>query len=267
MLADLDATLNRAFQNKRPIEFRSTILREGGEEKLEHIVDRLLTHLQQSELIGPAYAAIRELVQNASKANLKRVLFDELGVDPNDRRDYHQAMDVFRERLTGSRMADHARRIHDRGLYFTISFHYNADVLCMVVRNPFVLFPAEEKRVREKFVQSEGVDNLYDYYQRFSDSAEGAGMGIAMVRILLVQAGFSHRCFSIFSDFQKNQTVARIVLPLSPQYRLSRERFAAEAERRGVLPEQLREEARQGLIEFPVLSSETITSDWYDADS
>ncbi|MEQ9367273.1 MAG: hypothetical protein RIF32_23785 [Leptospirales bacterium] len=268
MLARLEETLGRAFRDNRPIEFRSTLLREGGEEKLERIVDRLLLHLGQPDLIGPAYAAIRELVQNASKANLKRVLFDELGVDPNDRRNYHEGMDVFRKRLTGSRMADHASLIHDQGLYFRISFHYNKRVLCVAVRNPFILFPAEEKRVREKFVQSEGVDNLYDFYRSFSDSAEGAGMGIAMVQILLVQAGFSHRCLSIFSDTHKNQTVARIILPLSPTYRLPRERFAAEAARRGVPAEQLREEMRQRLIDFPILSSTVETSDWYsDGDA
>lgn len=263
MLAALDEKLEAAFRAGRPLEFRSTLMREGGEAKLERIVDRLLTHLDQSELIGPAYAAVRELVQNAAKANLKRVLFSELGVDPNDRQNYHEGMDVFRERLTGAKLVDHARLIYEQGLYFRIGFHYSKEAICVTVRNPFVLFPAEEKRVREKFVQSDGVDNLYDFYRSFSDSTEGAGMGIAMVQILLSQAGYSQRCLSIYSDYRRNQTVARIILPLSPAYRLPRERFADELARRQITPEALREAVLQGLISFPILNSTIETSDWY----
>lgn len=263
MLADLDRTLGEAFRSNRPIVFKSTLLREAGEEKLERIVDRLLTHLGQVELVGPAYVAVRELVQNASKANLKWALFHDLDVDANDRQKYHEAMDVFRHRLTNTKLINHAELIRAHGLYFTISFHYTPEVICIAVRNPFRLFPAEEKRVRQKFVQSDGVDNLYDFYQRFGDSVEGAGMGIAMVQILLVQAGYSHRCLSVFSDPKNNQTVSRIVLPLVPQFILPRDRFVEEARRRDIGIDQLREELRQGLVRFPLLTSTMETSDWY----
>ena len=262
-LARLQETLTRAFRERRPITLKSALLRNAGEEKLELIVDRLFRELGQTEMTGPAYAAIRELVQNASKANLKRVLFDDLHVNPNDRQNYHEGMDVFRRRLTQTRLSEHAKLIQSRGLYFTISFHYTADVLCVSVRNPFVLFPAEEMRVREKFTQSNGADNLYEYYQRYGDSVEGAGMGIAMVQILLHQAGFSHRSFSIFSDLIRQHTVARIILPLTPEYVLPRDRFAREAQRRNIPADQLREEMRRGFVQFPVLRPTIEMSEWY----
>ena len=77
-----DSHLQTAFNEYRGITFRARLLKEQGEVKLEAIVDRLLRFLNREDLVGPIYAAVRELVQNASKANLKRLLFEDLGIDP-----------------------------------------------------------------------------------------------------------------------------------------------------------------------------------------
>jgi hypothetical protein len=251
----LQETLSRAFRDYTTIVLKSPLLRETGEEKLETIVDRLLRFLGHPDLIGPVYAAVRELVQNASKANLKRLLFEELRVDPNDSRDYLEGMSVFRQRLIQSRIKGHADLFRARGFYFKIAFQYNTKVLCIRVINPFPLFAAEERRIREKFLHAAGADNLYEFYLRHGDAVEGAGMGIAMVQILLCQAGFSHRALSIYSEPARGQTVSRIILPLDHEYISPRERFAQEQRRRGISAEELRSEMWRGGIAFPMLSS------------
>ena len=256
-------TLGQAFADWRPVTLRATLLQEGGEEKLELMVERIMHHLDRDDLAGTVYAGVRELVQNASKANLKRLLFDELNVDPADRQRYQQGMESFRARLVQQNIQSHVDLIREHGVYFDVVFHYSPAVLCVTVRNPFPLFAAEELRIREKFKQSAGADNLYEFYLRYGDQVEGAGMGIAMIQILLFQAGFPHRCLSIFSDPGRSQTVSRIILPLSPEYKSPRARFASEAAHRGIAPDQLREEMRQGLVRFPILQSRVEKSDWY----
>lgn len=262
-MRNLDARLDDALRSGQAIRFQSPLLRESGELKLERIVERVMQHVGQSEAIGPAYAAVRELVQNASKANLKRVYFQELGIDPDDRALYHEGMRVFRRRLVSSPLSEHRRLACEHGLSFSVVFRYSTEALRVQVCNPGALYAAEERRVRDKFMQSESTDTLFDFHHQYGDAVEGAGMGIAMIQILMRQAGYSRRAFSIASDPIRSETSANIILPLSPDYRSPRERFAAELTRRGVPAEKLREEMRQGLIRLPALTNAVETSGWY----
>jgi len=87
----------------------------------------------------------------------------------------------------------------------------------------------------------------------YGDSTEGAGMGIAMVQILMRQAGFDAHNFTICSDLVKNTTTARIIVPLAPDYRTPRQRFDDELQKKGITEAELRKEIREGSIDFPVI--------------
>ncbi len=252
---EIEATLAEAFRNYKTIVLRSRLLRDRGEEKLEIIVDRLLQFLNRHDLAGPIYAAVRELVQNASKANLKRILFEDLGVDPDDDSRYQEGMQIFRRQLIRTKLKGYAPRIVEKRLYFKIRFEYSPEVIVATVRNPFELYEAEEARIRQKFVQARGIDNLYDFYLKHGDTVEGAGMGIAMVLILLNQAGFASRCLSIFTDRRAGETVSRMILPLREDYRPPRERFVDEQERRGVTAEALRDMMTRGEVRIPIFEN------------
>ncbi len=246
-------TIEEALRDFRPVTLRSFLLRERGEAKLHYILYEILKRYGNTELMGPVHAATRELVQNASKASLKRILFDEQGLHPRSEEDYQKGMTNFRKYLVESQLNLYRARIVDSGLFFAITFKFSERALNVMVRNLFTLFPAEEIRIRDKFVRAKTLDNLYDFYMQHGDVTEGAGMGIAMVEILLSQAGIDRHNFTIFTDHHRGQTVARIVLPFQDDFVVPRKQFENEMERSGDSAEVLREKVRRGEFKLEYL--------------
>lgn len=231
--------IEQALDSGKRITFKSHTLRESGERVLESVVKAMFARYGNEEMLGPVYASVRELVQNASKANLKRVLFEEMNLNPRNEEEYQRGMEKFRQTLVEARLVPYAVKIKERGLFFTVSFDHSPEVIIATVRNFFPLFEAEEVRIREKFVFSNGMDNLYEFFMTHADPSEGAGMGIAMIEILLNQAGNDRHNFTIYTNHRK-ETVAKIVVPLSPHYVSPRRQFDRELANRGIDAKELR---------------------------
>jgi len=211
--------------DRRKLLIKSYLLREEGEEKLERILHRVMQACGRPDLMGPAYACMRELVQNAAKANLKRLVFEEQGLNPHDEGQYQSGLDAFRKSLASRRIQHYRPILHQKDVPFFVRIRWDQRVLLLQVDNHYSMLPVEENRIREKFTHSSGMDNLYEFFMTYGDSTEGAGMGIAMVQILLRQANMDIHNFTIFSDPGKNRTTARILMPLTADYQTPRARF------------------------------------------
>ena len=249
----LQEKIEKALDEGKRISLQSFLLRERGERKLECIIETIFKRFDREAFVGPVHAAVRELIQNASKANLKRVLFLQKGLDPNMDEEYHQGMSDFRGYLVESKLNRYRPLIVKENLFFTVDFEFGEKALAIYVRNPFPLYPAEEKRIRQKFHQSRTFDNLYEFYMEYSDLTEGAGMGIAMVEILLNQSGINRRNFTIFTEPVTNRTAGRIVMPICDSYVTVREQFNNELKLRGCTPEELRALVRDGTVKLHLL--------------
>ncbi len=248
---DFERRIQESVARKK-ILIKSYLLREEGEEKLERIIHAVLRSCGREDLMGPIYACMRELVQNAAKANLKRVVFEEQGLNPFDEDQYRFGLEAFRKSLASKRIQHYRPILHARDVPFYVKIRWDGRVLLLNVENYFAMLTVEEKRIREKFIHSHNMDNLYEFFMTYGDSTEGAGMGIAMVQILMKQAGFDAHNFTIFSDPIRNRTSARLVVPLVKDYSEPRVRFAEEMKRRGVEASVLRKEIQEGKLDFPV---------------
>lgn len=250
---NIEANVRRALDEGRPILLRSLVLKEDSEEILEQTMRMIYALYSAEELAAPIYAAVRELIQNAAKANIKRILFEELGVQVGENGDYREAMDQFRRQLNRTRIVGYFDAVRDRGLYVDIRFEYSPRCVAISVTNPFPLYPEEERRIRQKFASGLEGDGLYDYYLKHSDQVEGAGMGIAMVMILLQQLGFDTRLFTISTDPQNQRSVARILTPMRSDFVSARRRFEEIRRERGCSADELRRDWREGRVELPWL--------------
>ena len=160
--------IRQAVRSRKRIVLITYHLKEKGERDLEGAIHELLTFYGKDDLVGPVHAAIRELVQNAAKANLKRIVFHDLNLDPTDPNQYEEGMQYFRDSLVESRIAEYQSRLKAENIYTRIVIQPTDDVLIFSVENRFPLYPSEEARIREKFKTSASIDNLYDYYMEFS---------------------------------------------------------------------------------------------------
>ncbi|MBX7058196.1 MAG: hypothetical protein K1X75_09020 [Leptospirales bacterium] len=240
----------QALQQGRAITLRSRVLSEHSEERLLGTMEAVYGYFNRAELAGPLYAAVRELIQNAAKANIKRILFDELGIQPGEVRDYVEAMSIFRKQLNRTHISGYLQAIRARDLFVDVRFEHSPRAVAITISNPFPLYAEEELRIRQKFREAQFADGLYEFYLQHGDQVEGAGMGIAMVLILLQQLGFDPRLFSIHSDAASGRAISRMITPMSDDYESPRRQFHRLCLERDCTPQQLRLAIRGGSVQL-----------------
>ena len=226
---EIEQLVDESIEKKRIITLVTYYLSDYGETVMNTIASQLLTRFGRPDLIDVVYTCLKELVMNAGKANLKRIVFDEAGVDPLDPEDYARGMVLFKQNLPERRIKTYKARFREYDLPVTVTFYYEANrVLKIKIKNVFTLWPTEEQRIRDKFRYAEDFEDLMEFYLKHGDETEGAGMGMALVGILLSQLGIDRHLFSIYSSERYNETIARLEIPLSPEYESRRARFERE---------------------------------------
>lgn len=209
--------LEKCLKKGKPINFQTYVLGDSGEARLKYIIDKLLEKYERVELTELLYTAAKELVVNCTKAAIKRIIFHEKGISLNDEEAQEQVMAEFKESLTDKKFPHFREAMKKMNLKSNILFSHSNERIIMKVTNNFEMLPKEEKRIREKFLNAKKFDNLFEFYMAHGDNTEGAGMGITLVEILLLQMGFDRHWFTIYTNGKG--TVAKIELPLTENYK------------------------------------------------
>ena len=218
-------TINNAVAKNKTISLVTWTLTDYGESLLHYIAATILNQAGKSELIDIVYPSVKELVINATKANMKRVFFDDQKIDPNNPEDYDRGMSLFKQTLTEEMIGRHKQDFIDRNYKITVTFYYTDQVLNIKVKNNFALLKREEERIREKFKNAQSFSSLLDFYMAHGDDTEGAGLGLALVIMLIKDAGFDPDYFRVFT--RDNSTVARLEFPLLRDYIPIRQKWQA----------------------------------------
>lgn len=230
----------RAVDQGKTISLKTYVLSEYGERALELISQLILKKYGRDDLLEIVYPAAKELAVNATKANLKRAVFNNLGLDPEIDDEYHKGMEVFKEKLTEKGLDEYRDEFKKENLPVTMTFYYSEEVLNIKVKNNFRMLPVEESRVREKFRYAKSFTNLLEFYLAHGDSSEGAGLGLTMVGILLDESGIDRHGFTLYVKEGYEETAAKLEIPLSDSYISKRNQFAREAGEQGLSEDEYR---------------------------
>jgi hypothetical protein len=214
-----------AVSRQAPLIFLTRVLGDSGEAKLKYILQKVLGSVNREDLMELFYTSAKELIANSTKAAIKRILFEENNVSQTDESRYDEIMGQFKENLTDKKFPFYKGKMKEKGLVVSIKFHYNQNHIVMSITNNFPLHPKEEERVRQKFHNAQKYDNLFQFYMDHGDNTEGAGMGITLVEIMLAQSGYDRHLFTIYNDKHKNETTARLEVPLQTDFKPMRHRF------------------------------------------
>ena len=237
---ELRDIIDKGTQKNTIISMKTYLLSDYGELILKIISESILRKFTRLDLMEIMYSAAKELVINATKANVKRVLFRQLNLDIQNPEDYEKGIEVFKESLTEDKITTMKQDFKKYDLPVTATFYYNEDVINIKVKNNFPLIEEEEKRIRDKFRKATSFSSLIDFFMEYGDNTEGAGMGITMVGILLDQSGISKHCFSLYSSEKYGETIAKIEIPLHKDYISKREMFEIEMKDKSLGPDELR---------------------------
>lgn len=179
---------------------------------IDDIVELYLKETDLEHLTNQLTYCIHELAGNACRANTKRSYFAHKNLNINDKSNYEEGMKSFREEAF-SDIGKFHEKIKDHGLYIKFQIKKNEESIDLSILNNVELTADEEKRIQNKFEAVKDFDNIAEAYSVLEDSSEGAGLGIAMMVMMLKGMGLNAETLKIFRA--SNETHAVLKLPLN----------------------------------------------------
>ncbi|MBN2442488.1 MAG: hypothetical protein JXJ04_14125 [Spirochaetales bacterium] len=217
-----EKSLKNAIDKGKVIRLISYAMSTRFEKTMDIVIQYILEKYKKTELQSIVYTCTKELALNGTKANIKRIFFEEHNLDINKEEDYEKGIELYKDVIREEEVLKYGPKAKQTGLFVKISFIHNMEVLKIEVLNNTPMTNQEETRLREKFSQVMKYDDLMEYYNDHADNTEGAGLGLALIMILLMAEGINPGFFRI--GIEKNTTIARLEIPLSRDYICERDR-------------------------------------------
>lgn len=201
-----------AINRNQEIVFVSYSVLDETEKNIQYALSKILERHNKSDLYTPVYSSLKELVANAIKANAKYILIEEGEIkDPDD---IMEVVDKVRNILNEESLLLYGIKAKQYRLSTRIYLKPQTTRLIIDVINNLPVPQKELERMRERIERSSNYDSIADFYLENPDpSAEGMGLGLSMVVVLLKSVGIPYTNFTLYTDF-KSKTVARIIIPL-----------------------------------------------------
>lgn len=176
----------------------------------------ILAKFDRIDLIDILYTAVKELLINATKANVKRIIFAENNLNIDNPEDWEKGTSIFRLTLRENFLQGFSNKTKSLNYKVKIRYIYNKNGMRVEVINNTPIPIIDEKRMREKLNTAMKYRSIADFYMDNADNIEGAGMGLAMIIILLKNQGLDPQLLRIGTD--NEQTIARLEIPFNDQY-------------------------------------------------
>lgn len=218
--------MREAMESGKPISVLHYSLEEGMESKLHRAIKDILDHYERPDLEDSVYSIVKELAINGNKANLKEFIFHQLEIDPHNPGDYERGMAEFRSRLNQHGFEVLGPKLRSEGYEVLIRLIQGASRLFVEVINNVPVPRPEDQRIRDKLRECMQYESLADFYLDHADDSEGAGIGFAMVIILLKGEHIDPHAFTL-NTTRPGKTIARVEIPMEKPGRLLRHDWPA----------------------------------------
>ena len=206
--------IDKTLAQKGEVVIVAYSLLEKTENILKYILYSTFQRHGRDELLDPVFSSLKELTTNAIKANIKKVLIDEGTIKNPD--DPIAVVAAIKSVLNEKSLLEYGLRCMEQNL--SMRLHISVDESQVVVRviDPQALTDDQVDRISKKVEKAKSYENLAMCYLENPDPlAEGMGLGLSMVVVLLKGSGIPSSNFSIESYPDEQKTVAQIIIPLS----------------------------------------------------
>jgi hypothetical protein len=201
---------------KEKLSLKSSKVNSRLEKYVLMIITEILTKVDQLKYTEMMYTIVKELAINAVKANQKRIFFEDLGLDILVPEQYDEGIVKFKNAFSDHMAESYGKKCQERGVYVQIDFTYSDMGALVEVTNNTPVIKTEELRMREKMKKAMGYNDIAEFYMDNMDNTEGAGLGIALIIILLKNDNVDPNLFRIVT--KPDKTIARIEIPFKPEY-------------------------------------------------
>jgi len=181
-------------------------------EKTEESIRYLLDTSFDKELSATFFSCIKELTTNAIKANFKELLkIEKILPEPYDS---EEALALLKSKFKEDAILEYGIKAKEQGLSVRVYIRREKETLVVRIINPLPLTQRLYYRILQKIETARCYDNLAHFYIENPDPlAEGMGLGLSLVILMLKGMGLDPDLFTVTSDM-KHKTVAQLILPI-----------------------------------------------------
>lgn len=177
---------------------------------LEAFLASLLRSISMEYLLEIVFTVLNELLVNAFKANVKRVYFDTIGKNIENKEDYSIGLKNFREEFAEFNQEVHSALSKSK-YRIQLKIAQNSDKIQFWIINNAKMVDDEIERIKFRLNSSSKFKTLSEAYQENLDSYESTGLGIVLTTLLLRNSGIDKNHLSISSN--DDSTVAYFEIP------------------------------------------------------
>jgi len=217
-LEEINENIAIAVRDGRYLTLKTHRMTEMVEKHIQYALESILAKSDHSNYIHILYTILKELVINGCKANQKRIFFDEHHLNLENPDDYVRGMEEYKKLFSEEMALEYGLKARARGFYVMIDFHFDENGLTMEVVNNTPIAKQEEASMREKLKRAMGYNDIAEFYmdQAMSGESEGAGLGIALIIILLKGESIDPQYFRIL--IEETRTIARVEIPFNDKF-------------------------------------------------
>ncbi|MBE7411081.1 MAG: histidine kinase [Leptospiraceae bacterium] len=213
---DLNSEITEHINSSDKITVKSSKINSQLEKYVLKIITDILAKFNQQRFIDMLYTITKEMAINGVKANQKRIFFEDQGLDITNEIEYSKGLELYKQKFSDAMANEYGKRCLSRGVYVMLNFSYHSEGLYVEVINNTPVLKQEESRMREKMRKAMGYNDIAEFYMDNMDNTEGAGLGIALIMILLKNENIDPNLFRIITG--KDKTIARVEIPFSENY-------------------------------------------------
>ena len=169
---------------------------------------------------------VRELTNNAVKANLKRIYFKNRNLDITETGDYREGMEHFKDETYMSGGGPATGILMDSEMLVRVSFTTTDDHIQISVTNNVPILDVELKKITSRIEKAGRYRDIAQAFDEVLDDSEGAGLGLIMAVMLLRNCGLDPDTLTIHR--RGELTIARLSIPKKITNNESRIKIADE---------------------------------------
>ncbi len=142
---------------------------------------------------------LKELVNNAIKANAKRLYFKRKNLDINKKEEYRNGMETFKEDVFVEN-PEFLEELGKSNFIVRVFFSITGDIHKIHVINNVPIIPEEMNKINARIKKAYTYHDISDAFDDILDDSEGAGLGLIIALMLMKNAGFPPEAFSMSTN-------------------------------------------------------------------
>ncbi len=175
------------------------------------IIHRYLERYDIIYIKNTIITVAKELINNAIKANVKRLYFKLKNLDITKPEDYRNGMDTFKTDTFHGDTEEIFDKLNKSKLVVRVSFKTTENHIHINIINNIPILDSELSKTNSRIKKAYKYNDIAEAFEDVLDDSEGAGLGLIMALMLLKNSGLSSESFRIY---RKNDlTIATLAIP------------------------------------------------------